>query len=102
MRKSEMLAVLGVAGLLFTARPVLAAGYGSADDTQAPNADAGSERKPASEATPGAWSHHGHHGHGRHHHQQPSSDEGNSSTSGGSSGASGSSSGGAPSGQNGD
>jgi len=99
MRKSEVLAVLGVAGLLFTAWPVLAAGYGASDDTQRPSADAGSEGKPASEATPGAWSHHGHHGHGRHHHQQASSGEGTSNTSGG---GSGSSSGGASSEQNGD
>jgi hypothetical protein len=102
MRKSEVLAVLGVAGLLFAAWPVLAAGYGASDDAQAPSADTGSEGKPASEATPGAWSHHGHHSHGHHHHQQGSSDESKSSTSGSSSGASGSSSGGAPPDQNGD
>jgi hypothetical protein len=79
MWKPETLAVLSVAGLLLAARPVLAAESAGSDDTQAPSANADSEGKPASEATPGAkWAHHGHHG--RHHHHQQATDEGTSST----------------------
>ena len=85
MRKSEVLAVLSVAGLLLAARPMLAAESGTSDDAQAPRANDGSEGKPAGAATPGArWSHHHHHG--RHHHHE-ASEEGTSRTSGSGSGS---------------